>query len=106
MIIATKNDADDAVGEGLGSNSNTKRNKDAVMPHQHVISTVALVRCDKIRVINGGARSHAAHERLQLLLQRWLEHARARHRVGEVHGRNVPTVDCDVIGVDLNGGCL
>ncbi len=94
-------------GAGLHTNVNTKhktptKQKQNNGDHQHIIGTVALVGGDEIWVVDRWPWTHGLHEGSKLLLKRGFENARARHAVGEIHGRYVPAVDCNVVGVDLS----
>ena len=67
---------------------------------KHVVSTVALVGSDVVRVVDGRKRFHLGHLVADLALEIVLQNLSTLHRLSKVGGADVPTAKDKVVGVD------
>mmetsp|Transcript_35053 Transcript_35053/g.81076 ORF Transcript_35053/g.81076 Transcript_35053/m.81076 type:complete len:337 (+) Transcript_35053:911-1921(+) len=57
---------------------------------EDVVGTFPLIRRDEVREIHGRHRNDLLHMRIELFLQRHVQHFRPFHRLSQIHGRDIP----------------
>lgn len=67
---------------------------------ENVVSTVTLVGSNEIWVVDGRKWLHGSHLLADLLLEGWLKNGSAVHSISQVHGRDIPSTEDKVVGVD------
>jgi len=65
-----------------------------------VISTILLVSSNEVGVVDGGKRNHGLHVGAELLLELVVKDLSTSHSVCEVHLRDIPTTDDEIVGVN------
>lgn len=67
---------------------------------KNVVGTVTLVGSNEVWVVNGRKWLVGSHLLANLTLEIWLKDSGAVHGISQVHGRDIPTTENEVIGVN------